>query len=226
MLDKIGLIPMESYIRNLDLRNYGRSMMINYTKKIYDIDISKEIESFEKRHGNFWNGDANVYEQYDRENPPSEKDDFSRKYFNNKQKGRFIKFIERHTELKEDRLIPLLFSVQDIHHIFPLVYGGSNKLLNLIYISKTSHDILHMNPLEHIEKYCYQACDYLAYLGSTSLSFGFIKSGYTYLNELYNLKEYKDSPTVFMNMYKGAIEEGMNKFYEYISYKNSLQIAV
>ena len=225
MLDKIGLIPLESYIKNLDLRNYGRSMMIRYTKKIYDIDISKEIESFENERGDFWNGDANIYEQYDISNPPSEPDDFTRKYFNNKQKGRFIKFSERHTELKEDRLIPL-FPIQDIHHIFPLMYGGSNKLLNLLYVSSISHDILHMNPLEHIEKYCYQACDYLAYLGSTSLSFGFIKSGYTYLNELYNLKEYKDSPTVFMNMYKGAIEEGMNKFYEYISYKNSLQIAV
>ena len=124
-----------------------------------------------------------------------------------------MKFIKLHEELQEDRMLPL-FQVKDIHHIFPLIYGGSNNILNLVYISKFTHNVLHNNPLENIEKYCYQAYDYLAYLGYIN--------GFKYLNDLYKIGDYVKSKKLMVQMYKGAIEQEMDKFYEYIQRQNSI----
>ncbi|OHD22840.1 MAG: hypothetical protein A2Y34_04430 [Spirochaetes bacterium GWC1_27_15] len=207
MIERIGLIPIKDYIRNLDLRNYGRSMIIEYTKEIYNLDLTNELKIYEKENWNLWNGDLNIYDNFDKENPIEEPDNLSRNYFEKHAKKKFIKFIKQHEEFQEDRILPF-FKVKDIHHIFPLIYGGSNKISNLLYVSRFTHDLLHINPLENIEKYCYQACDYLAYLGWFE--------GFKYLNEKYDLGKYVDSKKLLRQMYKGAIEEEMSKFYEYI----------
>jgi hypothetical protein len=186
-------------------------MIINYTKDIYGLDITEELKQYESEHGKLWNGDFNIYDNFDKENPVDTPDDNTRDYFVKHAKKRFEKFIEKHEELQEDRLLPL-FEPKDIHHIFPLVWGGSNKLSNLIYISRFTHDLLHKNPLENIEKYCYQACDYLAYLGWIN--------GFDYLDNLYNLKQHMESKKLLVQMYKGAIEEEMDKFYTYIKGKH------
>ena len=69
------------------------------------------------------------------------------------------------------------------------------------------HTILHNNPLEHIEKYCYQSVDYLRTL---------IKCKPTYLYEKYKLDQYDD--TYFKSqLLKLAIETEMNDFYGLIS---------
>lgn len=214
MIDKIGLIPINAYIRNLDLRNYGSSMIVQYTKNIYELNIENELRQYEEIHGSLWNGNLNIYDKFEKENPLSEPDDYSREYFNKYTKKQFNKFKKINIEFQEDRLVPL-FKPKDIHHIFPLMYGGSNKLLNLIYISKFSHDLLHENPLEHIKKYCFQACDYLTYLGSAK--------GFKFLNKEYDLNKYIDNKILIVQMYKGAIEEEMYKFYKYIDNLESIQ---
>jgi hypothetical protein len=213
LIEKVGLIPIEPYIRNLDLRCYGRDMIIKYTKNIYDLDITEELKIFESKHGNLWCGNLNIFNEFEENNPTKEPDDKTREWFESKQKRRFLKFAKNREEFREDRLIPL-FPLQDIHHIFPLMYGGSNKLLNLMYISKFSHNLLHKNTLENIEKYCYQACDYLAYLGG--IGFGIIASGFNYLDDKYKLSNYQNNPHVLLSIYKGAIEEEMYKFYLHI----------
>jgi len=37
LIDKVGLTPIEPYIRNLDLRCYGRNMIIKYIQKLEGI---------------------------------------------------------------------------------------------------------------------------------------------------------------------------------------------
>jgi hypothetical protein len=216
LIRKVGLIPIDNYIRILDLRNFGRSMIIAYTKKNYNLDITKELQHYENTVGKLWNGDLNIYELFDTNNPFKEIDDGTRKYFNKYGRKRFLKFTDQYEELiNEDKAI-VTFKPKDVHHIFPLLYGGKSNLLNLTYINNFTHDILHLNPLENISKYCFQAFDYLSYLGSIDL-YNLKFSGLKLLNDKYKISNYLQNKTLLHNMYCGAIEEEMNIFYKYIS---------
>jgi hypothetical protein len=219
LIEKVGWIPINNYIKNLDLRNYGRTMIIDYTKDIYELNINEELSNFENKYGDLWNGDLNIYKEYDDKNPVEKPDDKTREWFNKYGRIRFIDFISQYEELSEqDKAIPLN-KPKEVHHIFPLVYEGNSDLLNLAYVSIFSHDILHENPLENIQKFCFQAFDYLSFLGSCNL---YIRefSGLSYLNQKYNLEKHMDNKKMLFRTYEGAIEQEMSNFYEYINNQN------
>ena len=69
MLEKVGLIPLKDYIRNLDLRNYSRGMIVKYTKNTYNLDITEELRIYEKENGLLWNGNFDIYDSFEKEFP-------------------------------------------------------------------------------------------------------------------------------------------------------------
>jgi len=197
MLDKIGLIPMDKYLHGLQFRGLGRKDSISYTKEIYNIDLDKN---------------------YDINHPPKIEDDGTRGYFEKQARKRFIKMSEIYLFYNTD----YFFSVDHpniVHHIFPLMYSQDNSMFNLILTSDVFHNILHNNPLESVKKFNYQAVDYLYYLGH---------SGFNYLSDKYNFSECLDmtKPKTVRRIVHGSFEDEMEEFYKYISYQNSLQIAV
>lgn len=217
MINKVGLIPIKNYIKNLDSRNFGKSMIIKYTKDNYTLDITKEIQHFEETEMELWNGDLNLYEEYDKENPSIKTEDGTRQYFIKYGRKRFLKFTQQYEELEnQDKVIPF-FKPKDVHHIFPLMYGGNNNILNLSYVSRFTHDLLHNNPLEEIEKCCFQGYDYLSYLGNYNLDNA---EGFKYLNDKYNFYGQKNNKKMIYHMYCGALEEEMDEFYKYINNQN------
>ncbi|AWI05943.1 hypothetical protein B9W14_16020 [Clostridium drakei] len=207
VLSKIGPIPLTEYIDCLNAKNFNRDMAVKYTKKIYDKDISDVA----KLHIFLVN--SNVYREFEKQNPISKtaiqalKTYNPREYFSHYTCRRFYKFFA-FIDVGEFDQLTFLMTAEHIHHIYPLTYGGTNKLENLIYVSEFNHKLLHKNPLENIEKYDFQAIDYLWYLYSKKLP---------ELISKYNLKLTFDKSSSFIkNQFKNCIEEEMKIFYDYI----------
>lgn len=85
-----------------------------------------------------------------------------------------------------------------------MVYKGNNKPKNLIGLNDRLHNLLHMNPLENKEKYCFQSVDYLKYL---------IVGRHRYVIDKYNIASFQDNESFMIKTYHSAIEEEMNLFY-------------
>jgi len=152
--------------------------------------------------------------------PIIEKDDLSREYFTKyarKYYGNFIEYVEENYcdyswndefKLSKKDCVFKLLNAKDVHHIFPLVYGGDNSLQNLIHISNYTHKILHMNPLEKIKKYCYQAIDYMYWM-----------CNYNLINvyEKYNIFNLcNNDVNIASKLILNRIEEEMLFFYNYL----------
>lgn len=178
---KVGLIPIKDYLYILEQRLYCPEYAIEYTRKFYDVDITEYIDLI------FWEFNTDIYKYYEEHHQVKVQDDKSRKWFNSYGRKRYSKFYKSYKE--NDKLYDLIedrFAVSDvIHHIYPLVYGGSNNLLNLIPVTDRFHKILHKNPYEHEERFCFQAVDYLSYLMSID------KFASIYLE--HDLQRYKDN---------------------------------
>lgn len=207
----IGEIPLGNLCYWLNMRSYNREMIINYIKEIYSIDASKEVSNIHKQGKMLFDFSTNVYEKFKKENPPKKEDDGTRKWFNYYGRKRYHRFVDQHMWFSCDLTKPfceiLNVPIGTVtHHIYPLTYGGTNKLNNLIDINDIFHGILHKNPLEHIEKYCYQALDYLRYI---------IWNKYSYIQEKYGLKGLKVNKLIF-DATNLAIENEMLEFYNLI----------
>lgn len=200
-------------------RGFNEELIINYGKKVYNKDISKIlkteyctelIDGFKLRN--------NLYDDFSDLNPIKKPDDKSRKYFNACGSKRYIKWIEYlniHNTNKDYNLkypytercliLPYLNFTQ-IHHIYPLNYDGDNSIFNLIHVCDFVHNTLHLNPLEHIEKYCRQAVSYLYYICNFKLF---------EINKKYNIAKISNSnKELSTKMTFDAINNEMYIFYK------------
>lgn len=181
---------------------------MEYIKKIYNIDISEYKDEFKNRYDHNYD----VFTYFNEKYYKNEIQEDNRKYFNKVTRKKFIKFYKKNIENLEvhvfDQCINLFAIATDYHHIFPLQYGGTNDLQNLIALIPPHHKVLHKNPLEDIEKYCYQAIDYLYYLWH-----GKCKE----ITKKYNLMFYKDDEEYRLKMINMAIENEMKYFYKLIT---------
>jgi len=83
---------------------------------------------------------------------------------------------------------------------------GGNNPKNLIGVIGLFHDLLHKNPLQHIEKYCYQAVDYLKYLAYWNIK---------EIWDKYNVDLFDDN--MKRKIFESGLENEMNLFYEKIT---------
>ncbi|MGM7720705.1 hypothetical protein [Metabacillus sp. Hm71] len=194
----INGMSLEGYLWYLNnKRHFNQELIIEHTKKYYDIDLTGIIGGY------FYDFKDNIYETFRNNNSNNKEDDGTRKYFDSHGRRYYEKFMNQSCFFEEDCLTHHQMYT-DIHHIYPLVYGGKNNLENLIHLSKFNHDLLHENPFEKNEEDCYRALDYLGYLYSV---------GKTYdLFHEYNLGRYSDK-TVH-DAFKSVIKEEMMKFYK------------
>jgi len=206
----VGEIPLENLCLWLNMRSYNKQMMIEYIKKYYEIDVTKEIDELHKSHKIIFDFGTNMQEKFNKEYKCSVKDDGTREWFNNYGRRKYERYMEKcllfsgDFEDKFDEILDMQIDVV-VHHIHPLQYGGTNDISNLISLNYYYHNILHKNPLEHIEKYCHQAVDYLRYLRRVKAD---------YLNIKYNLDTYKEQPLFGFKVLNLAIENEMDLFYE------------
>lgn len=209
---RINNMPISQIINFLSHRSYTQQMTINYIKKHYNLDISEEVKRLENEGGKIlalWEFSKSIYERFLKENPRDDYEPHSRDYFKNKGRNYYLKFAKWCGHLPNKDFLNTWVSMDEVHHIHPLVYGGSNDLENLIHISKFNHDILHLNPLEKYEKYNHQAICYLWYLYSD-----WIAEKNKWFVEKYDLMRFKDrSPSFLVDMYKASIKEEMSEFY-------------
>lgn len=202
-----GLFPLHNLILYLSAhREYNSKMAIDYLNKYYDIDLYKHTHSLEK----YFLTTINAYDEFLTENPyPDDFNKTSRDYFNNKGRSHYLKFVNWCGHLPNMDYLNMPVEMDVVHHIHPLVYGGTNELDNLIHICEFNHEVLHMNPLEHIKKYCHQAVDYLWYLHNPYMS---DKNKKIY--HKYNMKNIEDKSNQYkVDFYKSAIKEEMNELY-------------
>lgn len=194
MLDKVGLIPVDSYLSILNGRNFSKEFATKYTLDTYNIDISAQTEWY------IFNFTSNIFNDFDENNSTPKM-----------YRQRYLKFLDTNN-LSRDKDIYVLFEQpHDVHHIFPKCYGGTDDIKNLCYVSTFTHNILHENPLERIEKYNHQALDYLYYLNHFNGD---------YILDKYNVEQYKFSLSRLMKkVYKACLEEEMYLFYDYIQKK-------
>jgi len=200
----VGQIPLREMCCWLDQRCYSKDLAIDYIKNIYNIDVSDAIKEYEY----YFEFNKNIFDYFNKKYPPKVEDDGTRKYFNKYGKRRYEQFYKCFVENDPqiyDELIDFSILSEHIHHIFPLEYGGNSNPKNLIGILSFFHDVLHKNPLQHIEKYCFQAVDYLKYIVYWDVKKMF---------DEYKLWDYIDKPKLLYKFRKIAIEEEMEIFYE------------
>jgi len=206
----LGKLPLHWLVYYLStIRNYNKELTIEYIRKNYDLDISDVISSI-----SWWEwNDVNIYEEYTKRNPRKGFKTNERRYFTSRGRSYYIKFAITQWGFWKKDFINHFLETDVIHHIYPLVYGGTNHLENLIHVSSFNHDILHSNPLENIEKYNHQALNYLWYL-----QFPWTTEKNQYLFEKYNLDQMinHESKQYQANILSAAIKQEMNEFYEHI----------
>jgi hypothetical protein len=198
----MGKVTMEDYLFYLTWkRRFNEELIIKHTYNVYEVDISENINS----HFVWYEEKRNIYQTFLNENPLTKNDDYSRQYFNSYARNRYLKFID-HTYFSNEDCLTHHQDYEEIHHIFPLVYGGSNAIENLIHISHFNHGLLHENPLEKNEKMCHQALDYLGCLYSPQSTLRIFTK--------YDIGEFSYRMT--NDIFKSCIREEMRIYYENI----------
>lgn len=185
---EINGIPIDVYFRCLNAKGFNKERAINYTKEIYNIDIT---ETFNDKYKYIFYFFSDIFDKF-YDNIEFKKGDTTRKYFNNVAKNKYYKFALEYNErgAKYDFFIPIqllisgdekankFFETSVIHHIHPLMYKGTNDIENLINVNDFNHNLLHMNPLEEYKIYCHQAVDYLFYLWDYNTGLKYIYENY------------------------------------------------
>lgn len=205
MANSIPLHWLVYYLSRHKMLN--KELSIKYIKENYHIDISSIIDTYE------WDWiEEDVYSSFIKTHP---REDFNntRRYFESKGRTYYLNFSKSiNYSIKKDQLNGLV-KANTVHHIYPLVYGGTNHLENLIQVSTFSHDILHENSREKEERFCHQAVDYLWYLYCP-----WITDKEKYIFKKYKLNEMNDMAINFkMDSYFAAIKNEMVEFYERIN---------
>lgn len=207
-------LPIHNLISFLSThREYNYEMSDKYLKDNYDIDISNHRESLIE---DCFDVTVNIYERYRKSHPtPSDYIANDRKYFNTKGRNYYLKFVNWCGHVPNKDFLGLPVKADVIHHVFPLVYGGTNELENLIHISERNHEILHLNSMEHIQKYNFQAVDYLWYLNNP-----FITEKVKYLHNKYNFDMLEGRSNEFKRDYYFAIiKEEMIEYYKLMEHQ-------
>lgn len=206
-------------------RFYDTQYIIKYTKEIYDINLTKkEIRNnnYESIHLKIINN--NVFDEFRKEKSINiADDDYSRKYFNGKARNQyldFLKFINRKyiNKISKDYIKKCfgitLRKASEVHHVHPLMYGGSNQLENLLALSGWTHRLLHDNPLERYKKYCFHALDYLNYIGNYSFLYHMDK------NNIFDKSN--GVPKIAGKMMSNVFEEEMYLYYHELKSKKHI----
>jgi hypothetical protein len=197
----VGRIPLYYFTRYATDRLWDKEYTLQYVKDNYDINISEELEylGYDKE---YFYTPFNIYTKFNKENPATREDDGTREYFQSIGRHRYVKFLKKHGLTEYDYALPLPYDV--IHHIYPLEYSNDNSLENLIPVNEYTHSILHMNPLESIKKYCFQAVDYYYYLTKYQGVHMYVK---------YNLDFYKDMEGLGGDLIRAVTKYEMDMFY-------------
>jgi len=209
---QIYTIPYTEFINIMNKRQYDIQYIIKYTATIYQIDILQIYHFSKNIINNLWG--ENIYIDFLQDYPELEVDNKSRQHFNNCVKPRYVKFYNKYFSPKynvklDDMLIPNPTKANVIHHIHPLIFGGTNDFYNLLPVTDFNHKLLHMNPYENNLIACFKAVDMLAYLYSKQM----IKILY----KKYFTKKIKDKGYRFQNrMWQIIFEEEMQNFYNNI----------
>lgn len=164
-----GQIPLRELGIWLESRCYNKELIIQYVKDIYDVDITNEdINNCEL----CFNNNKDVFTYFDEKYPPKTPQENTREWFNKYGRRRYQSFYNKFVENDNviyDEIINFSQISHHVHHILPLEFDGTNDPKNLIGVITLFHNLLHINPLQHIEKYCYQSVDYLRYLMHSQL---------------------------------------------------------
>jgi len=201
----VGQIPLRQMCIWLGNRCYNKDLAIKYIKDTYDTDVSNEIIKT-KEYSLVFNNDKDIFTYFEERYPPKKVQENTREWFNAYGRRRYQSFYNKFIENDNviyDELIDFSTISHHVHHILPLEFGGSNSPKNMIGVITPFHKLLHMNPLQHIEKYCYQAIDYLKYLVYWNIRDVWDK---------YNIDKFEDDmkPKIF----EAGLENEMNLFYE------------
>jgi hypothetical protein len=207
--------PLHWLVYYLSLhKHYNKELTNNHIKTFYDLDISDLLDNDDVFYW-VWNKD-DIYKEHLTKYPRKEFNEDSRDYFNSRGRSYFLKFIKNHNE----DFVNGLMKTSVVHHVHPLYAGGTNRLENLICISDHNHDLLHMNPMEIIEKYCHQAVDYLWYLYSA-----WDTDKNKRILDKYKITEIvesnEDNHSFIVDVYLSAIKSEMMEFYKYIENKQN-----
>ncbi|MCY8499672.1 HNH endonuclease signature motif containing protein [Bacillus atrophaeus] len=201
-------------------RNFTKENAITYTQRVYDLDISQVIDKYPIG----WSS-CDIFKRYEKESKTNRLLKNTRDEFNKIIRPLYVKFIDDYFYDKEDCL-DVRQRWEEIHHIHPLVYGGTNSLHNLIHLSCFNHSLLHNNPLEQFELENHKA---LCYLGSLYSALNLSN-----LFKKYDFHRYKNNETILkaiemavhneMSLYYEKLELLDKPFQSYIDDKSSLGV--
>lgn len=203
----IGKMTLHDYLWYMAYRrHFNKDLIIKHTLKYYNIDLTGIIDEY------MYDFKYDIYEAFRQRNPLSKEDDKSREFYNTYTRKYYIKFIQNAYFVDDEDNLTHHQKYSEIHHIYPLVYGGDNSLENLIHLSKFNHDLLHENPLEDDEIQCHGAVDYLGCL------YGYNQSHKIFRK--YNFDNYNDH--TIHDAFKAAIKNEMMEFYNHNKIKINL----
>jgi len=203
--NNIGNIPLKEYSYYLgEIRKFNREEIISHTTNIYNFDIREYVEKLNY----YWTDNKNYYSDFINKFPISIKDNGTREYFDKYSRPNYINFVNTYLGGGFDRdcLQPFLKS-SDVHHIYPLVYGGDSQLKNLIHLSTFNHNLLHENPCEKNKIACHMGLDYLGSMYTNEGVYKILKE-----NDIFN----DCKPEMMMDYLKVIIKHKMYDFYEKI----------
>lgn len=196
-------IPIDYYMKLLGTsKMFSVDRAIEYTNEVYNINISSQIDKFLFQ---FDYPNEDIYEMFETNHPRKQTLQNTREYFQNQGRNYFLKFLNLYARYFGYDALVWVREASVVHHIHPLVYGGSNDLLNLIHISDILHGIIHENPKEESELHCHRALNYLGYLVSYE--------NFHKIVDKYSLGEYQTDTPIFHKMFKACLEEEMQLYY-------------
>lgn len=153
----LGELYAEEMIRTLgEYRKMTSSEIVEHLHDIYSLTLpeiyqSKNLMKYIDKYKNA----SSIYDGVSMLNKS-----YGRDEFNKKIRNEYVKHSNNYFGGCE---LSLYMVPQDVHHCFPIVYGGSNCFKNLFYICNTFHNMLHNNPYEHLREYCFIALDHLTF---------------------------------------------------------------
>jgi hypothetical protein len=205
----IGEIPIWDYITYMDSRFFSKERSIQYTKEIYDTDISSIINTKNLLL------DFDVFNNFEEIDKLKSNDSGTRKWFNNQGKARYERFLIHLQNIYGLPRIPFAdfftqhypyyLEIDDIHHINLLAFSRNNHITNLIGVNEINHTLIHANPDQGNYIYDNRAVDYLYWLYNGNRDNIF---------EAYNLLQFKSDSKLMVKIFLSAIEEGIIDYYE------------
>ena len=158
LITEIDGIPItkDDYFYMLYNRGFTRELAVNHTNSYYNVPCRSFFNSMlELKHKIDFDINDDIFSDDKKQGTKFIHNNLSKEFVSRQTAISFYRKIIDRYDLSN-------LGMSEIHHIFPVVYGGKNEFHNLVGVSTHIHSLLHDNSWwEQSERLCNKAVDFL-----------------------------------------------------------------